>query len=379
MRSALTYPIKKQELSPVRVLLTMPYRTLQRSTDREYIYKRFVRISKHHAVEFLPNDSIRSVVYFGADYAVRRVTDPWLNKVGIQRASSLRLPVRRPAQSDVAFSYGIYPQGTGSLPVVWEQTFAPIDLDIDEEKWSARMVRERTALARDAHTVVSASEASVRRFKQLFPFASDKVRHVPYYLPDVEPISTDDMEAKFREPNRLRVLFIGKEARRKGLETIVNGFKSLSASQRSTLHFTVVSAFLDGTVEMPAEFSHYRFVPDIQALLRESHVLAFPTKSEAFGLVLVEAMAAGCAVITTRNEIQQSIVGNSGGAFIDPRSAAEFASAIGGLADNISLAREMGIANLTRFSDQWHHTRVGKCYADLFFRAAGRDGVKTEG
>jgi glycosyltransferase involved in cell wall biosynthesis len=49
-------------------------------------------------------------------------------------------------------------------------------------------------------------------------------------------------------------------------------------------------------------FFHGNRTPaEVQEAYRQSHVLIFPTLCDGFGMVVPEAMAAGCAVITTKN------------------------------------------------------------------------------
>lgn len=51
---------------------------------------------------------------------------------------------------------------------------------------------------------------------------------------------------------------------------------------------------------------------DVPELLRETDVYVHCSHSDGFGIAAAEAMAAGCAVVATRNEGLDSVVGNAG-------------------------------------------------------------------
>lgn len=66
-------------------------------------------------------------------------------------------------------------------------------------------------------------------------------------------------------------------------------------------------------------------MPDIY---EKAGVLAFPTVSwESFGIVIVEAMASGLAVVANDDPIRREIVGDAG-IFVDPTDTASYASAL---------------------------------------------------
>ncbi len=119
----------------------------------------------------------------------------------------------------------------------------------------------------------------------------------------------------------LHVLFIGEINQRKGINQLLQAGKHLS---NKGFCFNLVGS---GFEIAPAEYSKYKnYVKfwgriSFDALLeqlRDNHVFVFPTMGEGFGLVILEAMAAGLPVITTPNCAGCDVVENGVNGFIVP-------------------------------------------------------------
>jgi glycosyltransferase involved in cell wall biosynthesis len=349
------------------VFLTMPRWTVYRSTDREYVYERFSRLSESWPLCFLAPGSA-DVSRWNGRYIVRR----GLHRAGMRLGDEAMTPrICIPDAADVVFSYGLYPHTKSRTPVLWEQTFAP-QLGMDEQHWTARVRLASSAAVELATRVVTATEVSAEWFVRIFPDARDKIAVAPYYLPHLETVSESDFRAKLSADGPVRLVFVGKQARRKGLDTLVQAWGKLPSATRSQLSISVVSAMIDGKLELPEEWKHLAFAPSVVALLRDAHVLLFPTKEEAYGLVLVEALASGCAALTTHAVLQRSIVGPEAGYFVDPHDADQIAQALTEIAgDRARLAAAMHAAR-ARFESTYHPDIVGAAYSNLLHETAGR-------
>ena len=354
----------------LRVQLTMPVWTVNRSTDRSYVYERFTRLGELYPLQFSPADAVDYVAAWNARYLAARA----LKLAGVTLEHELWTPrIRRRAQADVVFSYGMFPDGYDDVPIVWEHTFAP-QLTSDEAAWQHGWRARASSIVERATRIVTATEVSVEWFARMFPSAAAKIRCVPYYLPDITAISDDALQAKQADTAPVRVLFVGKEARRKGLPQFVAAYRELDPATQRQLDVHVISAMLDGVVDLPSTWHWQRSVPDVQLAMRNAHALVFPSLTEAFGLVLVEAMAAGCMPVSTIAPLQRSIVGEEAGLFADPRAPSAIAACLRTLVrDRDRLQHGMRAAR-DRFQRQYAAERVGRGYANLLWEAAGRSG-----
>lgn len=107
---------------------------------------------------------------------------------------------------------------------------------------------------------------------------------------------------------------------------------------------TETNAFKDRLMQevfesgLSERFRFLGFRSDIPQLMRAMDVLAVPSWTESFGRVVVEGLAAGCAVIATSvGGIPEIITDESSGLLIKPRDAKELAAAIIRLAEDHTL------------------------------------------
>ncbi|MEC8948654.1 MAG: glycosyltransferase, partial [Candidatus Thermoplasmatota archaeon] len=100
-------------------------------------------------------------------------------------------------------------------------------------------------------------------------------------------------------------------------------------------------------------------------------VLALPSEYEAFGIVLLEAAAAGLPAVATRvGGVPEAIIEGETGLLVEYGDATPLAAALGRLLDDPAGAREMGRKGRERARDEfdWDSivARVEQLYLSLF-------------
>jgi glycosyltransferase involved in cell wall biosynthesis len=130
-------------------------------------------------------------------------------------------------------------------------------------------------------------------------FDASKIAVTPYGV-DTERFTPRTMP---RRDGVFRVLFVGQIGQRKGMSYLFQGYQQFRRPD-SELH--VVGNYVAGR-EVYARFTElYRYTGNVPqqalpALFREADVFVFPSLIEGMPLVVLEAMACGIPVITTRN------------------------------------------------------------------------------
>jgi phosphatidylinositol alpha-mannosyltransferase len=154
-------------------------------------------------------------------------------------------------------------------------------------------------------------------------------------------------------PERVVVAFLGRLVERKGAVELVEALAKMPAQVLSRMEVRLagrgpladgirrrVGAHrLTGTVTMPGFVSE----EDKPRFLGEADIAVFPAMGgESFGIVLVEAMAAGAgAVIGGNNPGYRSVLGDDPDVLVDPRDTGAFAALLTRLVSDSDLRQRI--------------------------------------
>lgn len=355
----------------MKIFIANPTKTIVRSTDHDYVHKYFVRMNTYQDIDFYTNESLLTRLHRDSVYVKNRIIDKL-------KGSSKNLNknpyndvfyVKAPLDCDLIFSYGGFPMqilSSVQKPIICEQTYA-YGGRMDFKEWKEYLVKSRKFYVERSDLLVTPSIESLHCFQQVFPQYAYKIRVIPYFLPYLEAIEGEKLKSKFSSMDKIRLLFVGKEAKRKGLDKLVEAFEQLPPSVQDKFEVTVVSKFIDGNVALPKSFIYKSFVENIIHEFQKAHALVFLTKQEAYGLVLVEAMASGCAILTTDHPIQKSILNNTGGWFVNPLDVDAIRQI---LLDMTNISQEvfvkLAIANINNYLTDKSADQVSKKYFEMF-------------
>jgi len=292
----------------------------------------------------------------------------------LQCTSYLSEGYLRKIRPDVIFAHSHIPRigNQGSVPLVAVEYLASeryreksgvlqcLPRDIEAKRWAT----ER------ANIIVTTTPGSKRRFEDWVPEARERLLQIPIYMPYLEPIEEDEVTRKAQGGGYINALFIGGAARRKGLPQVLDALHMLPKPARERLKLTVVSSFEDGTVpglELHAEIMSHVSGAQLSNLLRSAHIFLFPTQFESYGRVIVEAMAFGCAIISSNTDPQDWILDfGKAGILVNPESAEEIADALMMLIENRQYRLDLSISASKRFRDVFYHLVTGKQYRRAF-------------
>jgi glycosyltransferase involved in cell wall biosynthesis len=114
---------------------------------------------------------------------------------------------------------------------------------------------------------------------------------------------------------------------------------------------------------------------DKAALLSSARLLVLPSYSENFGNVVVEAMAAGCPVVVTREVGIAEAVEQAGAGLVVDGGARELGNAIASLADDDRQRREMGARGRAAVAAQFSWPAVAERMEELYQSVRDRRAV----
>ncbi len=107
--------------------------------------------------------------------------------------------------------------------------------------------------------------------------------------------------------------------------------------------------------------------PDLEALYGGAAAFCWPSLLEGFGLPVLEAMAQGAPVITSRGTSTEELAGDAG-LVVDPRDPADIAGALTRVLEDDGLARRLSDAGRARAAEYtWARTATAltKIYSDV--------------
>jgi glycosyltransferase involved in cell wall biosynthesis len=179
------------------------------------------------------------------------------------------------------------------------------------------------------------------------------------------------------------VLFVGRLASNKGLLELVEAFVPLArhdpsvtlvivgedGGMRAAVEARVRSLGLEGRVRLTGFLSDERL---LAAAFREARLFALPSEYEAFGLVLLEALAQGTAVIASRvGGIPEVLEDGRAGRLVPPNEVEPLARALTDLYEDPRARAEMGRYGRENVVPRYDWDRVVEALRALFDRVVG--------
>jgi len=170
--------------------------------------------------------------------------------------------------------------------------------------------------------------------------------------------------ANYRVGDGPTIVTVATEFRRKGIRELVASASALVAEYPGLL---ILVAGRDNPAELQAFAEelrldgHVRFVgrvPDLQEFLAAGDLFVLPTKYEGFGLTILEAMAVGLPVVTSRTGVGEMLSDEHEALLLsDPSDTNELTAKIRELLSNPDRRRALGAA-ARAFAERmtWRHS-----------------------
>jgi glycosyltransferase involved in cell wall biosynthesis len=115
---------------------------------------------------------------------------------------------------------------------------------------------------------------------------------------------SDILRKRFQSDTGLNLIYVGRVSREKNLHLLADAFRRL-ATRRPDIHLTVVGdgPYLDemraAMADLPCYFSGYMKGEALARMYASADLFVFPSATDTFGNVVLEAQASGLPVIVT--------------------------------------------------------------------------------
>ncbi|MCC5834576.1 MAG: glycosyltransferase family 4 protein [Opitutales bacterium] len=186
-------------------------------------------------------------------------------------------------------------------------------INVDEPLW--KLERKDRELDWADRIVVASS--FTRKSLEDYPGTLAPVEVIPYGAPTLPSLKTNSLAT--RAPGPLRALFVGSLGLRKGLPYLFAAAESLG----SQVKWTFIGQPVAECAALMEGLKAHRWIPtcpntEILEEMRKHDILVLPSLFEGFGLVLIEALAAGIPVIATAHTAAPDLLTDGEAGFIVP-------------------------------------------------------------
>jgi glycosyltransferase involved in cell wall biosynthesis len=210
-----------------------------------------------------------------------------------------------------------------------------------------------------------------------------KVIYPPFDASKLSAADKEPLEGEFKKNGNLVIGTIGRLSEEKRHVDLIKAFEKVSSVLPETKLLIVGDGYLRGYLEKIVEESDLRekvaflgFQENVFKYLRKMDLFVLPSRTEGFGIALVEAMATGIPVIATSVGGIPEIVDNKiNGLLVPPGQPSDLAEAIVKLLSHSALAKKMADNGRHKALTNFHPKRFIAQHEILYKDLASAKGL----
>ena len=220
---------------------------------------------------------------------------------------------------------------------------------------------------RYVHTLIGTTEDQ-RQHALKLNWPEDRVTVIPNFS-RILPVDT----ARLPEGRPLRLLSYGRYVHKKGFDVLLRALNVLvdsgvdaqltiggSGPEAETLALLAEELGVSDRVVLGV------WIDDVAIALDQSDVFMLPSRDEPFGIVMLEAMARGLPIVTTRTQGPSQVLTDETAYFADIDSVEMLADALQQIAKNPEKAKGKAAAALDLYRTTYHEDAVLPQFEELY-------------
>jgi len=245
---------------------------------------------------------------------------------------------------------------------------------------------------RKSDHVITVSEYSKRDIARTYGVRENKITVThegagPNFFPRDKAVAKEELARRYGIKGDF-VLYLGRLQARKNLLTLVNAFARAHKSGRGVPHKLVLAGIKDSMfgpvlsriqqlrLERSVLMPGYIADEDVPLFYSAADLFAYPSFFEGFGLPVVEAMACGTAVITSRNSSLEEVAGDAA-LLVEPSDEISIADTLTRALEDDELRIRLGQAGLAR-SKQFSFRNTARGTMAVYEQILGEEVRPTE-
>lgn len=221
------------------------------------------------------------------------------------------------------------------------------------------------SLAQGAQAIIVPSQSAANDLKTIFNISPERLHIIPHgvsskFSNKSEP-QDHGIKSRYRLPKRF-ALFVGTLESRKNIETLIKAVEEYRSTTKDDLALVLVGKPTSYSEKILKKINQkqkdfifslgYCRPQDLPALYRLATVTLFPSLYEGFGLPIIESMACGTPVITSRTSAMPEIGGRAA-LYINPYNHRDISTALRELLSSEDLQKQKkaaGLEQIKKFS-----------------------------
>jgi glycosyltransferase involved in cell wall biosynthesis len=271
--------------------------------------------------------------------------------------------------ADAVLSYERYPLNS-TRAVIWIGGTADVEgmrrRGVTEANIQRLIDFKREANARAAVTVIPTAFKK-RLFDEVIQPTNPTVV-IPFFQP-IQAAPIERVKAKWSRVDPIKLLFVGRAPRRKGLSLVLKAYSILQARYPHKVSLHVVTTFQDGSVEIPdiPGLTIDSVIPHARAieLMTEAHYLLMPSEREEYGFVYIEAMARGTIPVAADSPVQRDLLKEGHAGLLVARQPEALADAIASGIEQPDRARLLASQAYEFWHTQYDPAVVAQRYGNI--------------
>ena len=200
-------------------------------------------------------------------------------------------------------------------------------------EFRTRFAQQAREAASRSDLIISISHFTARQLEEHLSVEPSRIRVIPHGV----RVPTEDRTSTRQD----LVLFVGAIQRRKNVARLVRAFERMPASWRLALAGAAdgfgaaneLAAIDSSPRKSDIDVLGYVTQQELEALYRRAAIFAFPSLDEGFGMPVLDAMANGVPVITSRRSALPEVAGDAA-LLVNPEDTDDIADALQRLASN---------------------------------------------
>ena len=371
-------------MSKIKTYVDVPFWFIRKTnTDIKYMQE-IDKMSKYSNLDFLKSKEIKLVLECNLEWIKGIISRIFKIKFKTKFYRYLSNKQLKSIDADIVLSHGKLPINNLNIPTIW--IYGVVDpIQRLKNNVTVKTIENEYKIIENLLPNVSGlilqTKKMQKRHQEHFPKFKDKIFYLPFFLSYLKFIDKEQLIKKHSN-DKIKLLFIGREAYRKGLDILLESYKEIQANYPNNIfELTIVTKdlkFKEKYLDIENVIWHNEINKQkVLELMHEAQVFVMPSRFESYGLVYIEAMASGCVVIAPNNESQSEILDDGAcGILIEPNTK-DLIKAIE-IVINKKLRSDLALKAIEKCKKEYSPEIVAKKHEEIFIEIYEKSNKKIK-